>query len=258
MENNLMLAIITSIMGVCITVLGFIFILIKKHKRLLQQQQALADAALQHQENLLQAIIQSQEEEGRRIGDDLHDQVGVALAALQMMIEKQSISNASLVQFERSKEIINNVMSDVRRISHNLAPDINSGDDIHAALDQLVDYLNSSGSIKGQFTIRDDNNQLQHIPQNKAISIYRVMAELLHNGIRHSHGSSMEISITSLPTELELIYKDDGVGMNIAGFDNKSGIGYRNIRSRLATMNASWLNETNPGSGFQCRMLVPC
>jgi signal transduction histidine kinase len=257
MEHNLVIAIVTSIIGVFVIVLGFIFILIKKHERLLQQQQALAQAEIQYQKDLLHTVIHSQEDERRRIGNDLHDQVGVTLAALQMIIEKQSGLNADGTLFVRSKEIIGNVIRDTRRIAHDLSPDISTGDDIQAALGELVSQLNLSGNINIRLHIDDEINYMQAIQQDKAMSVYRVIAELLHNGIRHSKGTRMEISLRSKNNQLELLYHDDGVGIDIPQLLNKKGIGFRNIESRLAMINASWHNESTAGNGFHYRIVIP-
>jgi signal transduction histidine kinase len=257
MDHNLIVAIITSMAGVCVIVIGFIFILIKKHQRLLQQQQALAEAEIQYQKDLLHAVIHSQEDERKRIGNDLHDQVGVTLAALQMIIEKQSGLNADGTLFARSKEIIGNVIRDTRRIAHDLSPDINTGEDIPAALAELADYLNLGGSMNVQLRIEDDEQLLKDVQQHEAICVYRVIAELMHNGIRHSKGTTIDFSLCSQDEGLVLLYNDDGIGIDHPGLLSKKGIGFRNIESRLAMINASWVNETTAGHGFRYRMLVP-
>lgn len=256
MKHDLILAIIGSIAGVCSLVLAFLFILIKKHRRLLLQQQALADVELQYQKDLLNAVINSQEQERRRIGNDLHDQVGVALSALQMIIEKQTGLSAPPSLFLRSKEIISNIIGDLRRISHNLSPDINTGNDINEALAELVSSLNLSGNIQVVLKIGDHNN-MHTIRQEKAIAIYRVIAELIHNGLRHSKGSKIEVAMSSIHAELALQYSDDGIGIDASGLAKKKGIGFRNIESRLAMMNARWLDENVAGKGFRCRILIP-
>src|SRR5687767_11363040 len=86
--DNIYLLLIIGMFGTVLLVVIFILINIRSKNKLLRQQRKTQEAALQHQKDLLHATINSQEEERKRIGSDLHDEVGSALSTLRMYIQK--------------------------------------------------------------------------------------------------------------------------------------------------------------------------
>lgn len=91
---------------------SFILLYVRNQNKILKQRQQLQYKEIEHQKELLQAIIESQETERKRIGQDLHDDVGTALSSLRLTIEMFKPGNEedhNNKHVKLSKEIIDKV-----------------------------------------------------------------------------------------------------------------------------------------------------
>src|ERR1700744_1857349 len=116
--DNIYVLIIIGISGSFLLVVSFIIIQIRNQNRLFMQKKKLDEAEIAHQKELLQTVMESQEAERKRIGQDLHDDVGTALSNLRITIEMFNQDEKSSADNFRgkSKGIIDKVIQDVRNI----------------------------------------------------------------------------------------------------------------------------------------------
>lgn len=124
MNDNISILLIITTGGVFLLVISFIVIFIRHQNKLLKQKDRAQQAELLHQQELLKTIIVSQETERKRIGQDLHDDVGTALSNLRITIEMfDEMSPSGYHDFSMNcRQLIDRVVTDVRQISHNLSP----------------------------------------------------------------------------------------------------------------------------------------
>jgi len=85
--DNIYILITLGMAGTLILVSSFILYSIRNQNKLLRQREQFQQAELAHQKELLGAVIASQEAERKRIGQDLHDDVGTTLSGLRLLIE---------------------------------------------------------------------------------------------------------------------------------------------------------------------------
>ena len=227
---------------------SFIFFFIKAQKRMLAQKEAMQKAALMHKEELLHSTIRSQEEERKRIGRDLHDDVGSALSNLRMVIGTSDAQAGN-------KPLIDNIITTVRNISHTLSPPGLELFGLDHALRELCDTFNISGKISLQI----NNNavtETENIASQSALGIYRVMQELITNTIKHANATLINISIEEQEDNLIFLYTDNGVGIDVEK-QKRSGMGMQNIEARLSMINAAYKITSSPGNGFSISIQLP-
>jgi len=253
-SDNIFILLLLSMGGVFLLVVSFVLIFIRNQNKLLKQQKQLQQAEIAHQQELLQTVIESQEAERKRIGQDLHDDVGTALSNLRITIEMFNHDTGVDVSGFKStsKSIIDKVIRDVRHISHNLSP---PGIELYGfmgALEELCEFITQSRMVAV-----DINNQAGNLPdmlsQKAAISLYRVMEELLNNTIKHSKASQVNINFDTVANGMIINYGDNGVGMPAAG-EIKKGMGIFNIESRLGIIGASFIIGVPGGTGFNIQI----
>jgi signal transduction histidine kinase len=239
--------------------LAIILFYMRYRIRLYKQLQRAQQAELRHQQELLRASILSEEKERKRIGKDLHDDVGTALSQMRMYIERQlpESGNAEFAQaFGRQiKSNIDRVIAHVRNISHLLSPDALDLYGFSAAIEELVDVTreNSGLEIELMNTGEEDAAAPDTSP---ALALYRVLEELLANTIKHAGAGKVSIVIHSSHDTLKFEYTDDGCGLG-GSREKKPGIGLRNIESRLQTINAQFTMKKPPAGGFGMQIIVP-
>src|SRR5882757_2825942 len=240
--DNIFLLVIIAMVGTFLLAGSFIFFFIRAQRRMLAQKEIMQKAALEHREALLHAAIQSQEEERKRIGRDLHDDVGSALSNLRMVLGNNVDTQVT------HKPLIDNIITTVRNISHTLSPPGLELFGLDYALHELCDTFNISGKIKLVF----ENNATEetgHIGLQNALTIYRVMQELISNTVKHANATTITITINKANRILTFLYNDNGVGVTLTP-SKKAGMGMQNIEGRLSMINASYEIESSPGNGF--------
>jgi signal transduction histidine kinase len=256
-EDNTYLLMIIGMFGSALLVVSFILINIRNRNKLLRHQRKAQESALQHQVDLLHATINSQEEERKRIGIDLHDEVGSALSTLRMYIQRITEEKDSAKAEElrtRSKDLIDNIIINTRNIAHDLSPITDGAYNIMDALEDLCSLVNQAGKPEIQFTFSRENI-LSHLDLNHALALYRVIRELIKNTITHANARFIYIDIKDDDGEIILTYRDDGKGF--LQQDAPRGMGMNNIESRLAMIRSSWQIATAPGQGFEIAVRLP-
>jgi signal transduction histidine kinase len=254
--ENIYVLVILAAIGTFLLVISFLLLHIYNQNRLLKQQQLLQQTEIMHQKKLAYTIFASQEEERKRIGNDLHDSVGAALSALRMIIEniKEGAAPGTSQSFKQtSKAMIDKIIADTRNIAHNLSPGILSLYGFSEALAELADLMERSGKL----VVNIDNeaeNMLAQLPHQTALSVYRVLEELLNNTIRHAEATNVQIRFWQEGGTLAVYYRDDGKGFS----DNPGkGMGLMNIRNRLNVISATYELQPAVEKGFSIRINIP-
>ncbi|MBL7728702.1 MAG: tetratricopeptide repeat protein [Dinghuibacter sp.] len=219
--------------------------------------QKMQEAELAYQKELIQSVITSQDAERKRIGADLHDEVGSALSSLRMMVEKfiTDKDDGNKEQFgNETKLAIDRIVNNTRGIAHNLSPITGGVYGFLDALEELLDGVNQFGKVEAALTL-DSEHSVTGLPGATALNLYRVLSELVNNTVKHAKAGQIAIEISRQGNELFIRYKDDGMGMEQPKV--QKGIGLHNIESRLDIMGADYQMITSAGNGFDISMRIP-
>lgn len=238
--DNLFILVALGMVAMVLLVVSFILINSRGQNKMLRQRQQMQQAEIAHQKELLQVVIDSQEAERKRIGQDLHDDVGTALSSLRLtieMLQPEQKNTESDKYIGMSKDIIDKVIKDVRHISHNLSPPVLSYYGLAPAIEEKCSFINNSGQLE-IVLIDEAQQELQQLEQQVALAFYRVLEELVNNTIKHAGASKATIKFSSDNGAISIHYTDNGKGLK-TGQINK-GMGLQNIESRLTVVNASY------------------
>jgi signal transduction histidine kinase len=256
--DNIYLLVIVAMIGTALLAMSFILFVIYNSNKLLKQKRMLQEAEINYQKELLYAVIDSQEKERQRIGMDLHDEVGSSLSSLRLMLENftnrmMGISEADLF-FIQSKSVIDSLMTSVRNISHDLSPFGTGRYDFADALEDLQSRVNQSGKI--QMTLHNHATDLGQLNKMKSLALYRVFSELINNTIKHAQAKKIALLITQNNNTFEFNYKDNGTGIKQVADGMKTGMGMRNVESRLRMIGSDFtFNKTEDG-GFEITIVL--
>lgn len=248
--DNLFFLIALCTGGSVLLIASFIIIFVRHQRKILQQQGRLHEEQLLHQLALTRAIIESQETERKRIGQDLHDDVGTALSSLRLTIEMMDESDpGGLPGFrQHCKRQIDNTIHQVRHISHHLSPQNIELYGFMGAIEDLCETITQTGALQISLT----NQCLDHFNERSSIeqiSVYRVIEELLNNTIKHAGATSVELSFIHRNEQPVITYRDNGQ----KGFDPvaaKRGMGLHNMESRLGIIGATYHFAQTGEKGF--------
>lgn len=251
---NIYIYVIVGMSASFLLCIATVLFYLKYKKDILQKQYQLKAAEVQYQKDLLKAVINSQEEERKRIGMDLHDEVGSTLSSLRLLLDTvfdKKIKADSATEYNlQFKRTIDKVVVKVRNISHNLSPILTGAYEFYDAVLDFCDDINNTGKIRIHTTIRENAKdiQLEHFTK---LSLYRVIAELVNNTIKHAGAQNINLDFSLVNNEYNIYYSDDGRGLPLSEKIIKKGIGFKNIESRLDCIDAKYSMSSPIGKGFQ-------
>ncbi|MEO9966868.1 MAG: tetratricopeptide repeat protein [Reichenbachiella sp.] len=225
-ERNKLFFLAIGIGSVLLFSVGFMF-----YKRKIYHQRI----ALESQRHVakteqINAVIQSQEAERARFAMDLHDDFGQLISALRLKV------NQNFGKDSEANQILDKMYDSLKNIAFNLMPQTLVEHGLIEAVDELSNQLNQLGiiNIKVQAFEVDEAAIASH-----KVALYRILQEILSNILKYASASHVNISLTGLEGELNILVEDNGVGFDTEVLTLGNGNGWRNIVSRLDLMNGS-------------------
>ncbi|MFH1000658.1 MAG: ATP-binding protein, partial [Bacteroidota bacterium] len=204
----------------------------------------------QIEQKILQTIIQTEEKERGRLAKELHDGIGPLLSASK--IYAKAIQNVETEEekkyiFEKLDESINEAIVSAQEISGNISPHVLTNFGLKIALESFYKKINLGSKVK--FNIQ--SNFPDRFDEHIETTLYRVSIELIHNTLKHSGATEINIDILKNNGTLYLQYHDNGKGFNIEKtMQESTGMGLSNIFSRIRSLNGKVSMESKENKGI--------
>lgn len=195
----------------------------------------LADGKLQE---LTKRILNTQDEERRRVSRELHDGISQLIASAKFSLETAVVKIKNDKDPDKDIAVaqtrIGQTLQDLRRISRDLHPAVLDDHGLSTGLQSLAKNFTERTNIK---IIFNDILVRNLLPLDVKTSLYRVAQEALTNVERHAGAKLVEISLSVDCSWVLLEIQDDGKGFNVESFTrsrSSEGIGLRNMHERIA------------------------
>lgn len=236
------------------------------NQRQLRQRELLRQLEEKHQRELLEASLQSQEAERRRIATDLHDDIGTMLSATRMSLSQASRhagdNPAVDAVVRQTRQLLEETVNNVRRITKELLPATLEQLGLVAALQEFIAKLRQTSPNVGLDLTHEGFEETPDAgrpPARVELAVYRVAQELVHNSLRHAGASHIDLMLMRQPNRLLLTISDDGVGFDpaLARRAGQPGLGLKNIESRLNLIGGRVIFDAAPGKGTYVIVDVP-
>jgi signal transduction histidine kinase len=212
------------------------------------------DALNRNLRELSARLLHLQDEERRRIARELHDSVGQMLVALTMNlsavrddVERLTKTAAAL---NDSENLVREMSSEVRTISHLLHPPLLDEAGLSSALQWYVDGFARRSGIKVELDLPDD---LGRLSSELETAIFRVVQECLTNIHRHSASPVAKIQLRRRDHQLLVEVEDEGKGIPPEKQEKMAsagapGVGIRGMRERIRQLGGTLEIHSN-GAG---------
>jgi two-component system NarL family sensor kinase len=199
-------------------------------------------------------MIEAQETERKRIGQDLHDSIGSTVSTAKMLVSRlrdiPAPPNADEL-LPLVEELLVSAVHDVRSISRNLYPILLGRFGLAEALRNLI--LVSNETSKMLVTLELHYPQPLALPQE--LALYRICQELITNSLRHAHGATLlAVSLRQEGSQLTLLVTDDDCGFAPT---THPGIGLRSIALRVQLLQAHLQQDSTPSQGTRTEVTLP-
>jgi signal transduction histidine kinase len=204
-------------------------------------------------------LVDSQEDERRRIAREIHDDFTQRLALVSVKIGNLAGRDRATTRgeidagLEDVRESIVAVAGDLRDMSHQLHPTMLALLGLVRALRALCEEFQRAHGIE---TVFEASASDRDASEQAAMCLYRVLQESMMNIAKHSGSARAYVRLTRQADQLEMRVRDEGRGFN-PDAGNGQGIGLMNIEERVRLLNGTLLINSHPGSGAEIIVRVP-
>jgi two-component system sensor histidine kinase UhpB len=197
----------------------------------------------------------AQEAERRRIGQELHDEIGQRLTAILLQISRAQPSGDTEARaaLEEAQELTRATLDEVGRIAWQLRPGILEDLGLVRALESLASTTAETSSLDVRLEI-DLGVGDTPLGAEAELVVFRVAQESLTNALRHARATHAAIELRRAPGVVLLRVADDGQGLQ--GTESE-GAGLRGMRERALLVGATLTIESLPGAGTSVELAVP-
>jgi two-component system, NarL family, sensor kinase len=231
--------------------------LLAEQERKYQQEQI---KFLERQQQIvsLQSMINGQEAERTRIAKDLHDGLGGLFSTVKMYFSTLQHDTPALKEnnlFQKSYSIVDTASVEVRRIAHNMMPEVLMKLGLVNAVKDLCDNISAGKLLTVSLEVHGMNRRLNATTE---IMLFRIIQELLNNIIKHAHATEAIIQFIREDERLSVIVEDNGQGFNTQETDEQNHSGIATIQSRVNYLNGKMSidSEKNVGTTIMMDFLI--
>ncbi|GMQ28884.1 sensor histidine kinase [Algoriphagus confluentis] len=198
------------------------------------------------QERFSHELLNSQEEERKRISKDLHDGLGQSLLLIK--------NRVALSQDENAGELLDTAISELRAIARSLHPMQLEKLGLSKAAEQLLDQLDRETELFVSAEIEQLDKLLTKVQE---LHLYRILQECLNNILKHAEASSIRVSLAQKEKEVQLKIEDNGRGFDFSErYQDFQSLGLKTLKERTAAIQGTMKVSSEKGKGSQFTFTV--
>jgi PAS domain S-box-containing protein len=207
------------------------------------------------QKQIHQAMIAAQDYERNELSKELHENVNQMLSSAMVLLSSvQAGGNEDdRVYFEKSKEYLDRVIQEVRKLSRSLNTSVIEEVGLKTPLEEVIANMQSQMSI--EVKLEFDQALEKQLNFDQKLTIHRIVQEHTKNIVKHSRAGKAVISLQRQGKDLVLRISDNGVGFDQTNAGK--GLGFINIRNRAEAHNGNMQIETSPSNGCALEVVIP-
>ena len=207
---------------------------------------------------LQKQVLEASERERRRIGQDLHDDLGQRLLGIGFLTKvlKEELAETNpekAKEADRIVKLLNEALGKTRQLAKGLYAAELEANDLHTALRQLSTNLESVHSIDCNFSCEVPPSVYD---RQVAANAYRIAQEALNNAVKHGEATRIEVALRDKEGLRELTIRDNGVGFSPES-DHSSGMGLQVMRYRANLIGGNLTVERHPQGGTLVTCAIP-
>ena len=234
-QNELISAIIYTFSAFLLMAMVLVLFFYFSRKKIIQKEIEKKNMEISYQKELLHSILVTQEEERKRIAQDLHDAISSKLNIVSLNSHLLTAKDLSKTEIEEiSTNIINlttKALDSSRRIAHDLLPPVLEKFGLHAGIEELCFEINSAKSIEIEYK---NNVHFDEADIFKHLHVFRIIQELFNNSIKHGKSTKITLSFEEKNGFVYCMFSDNGKGFDLKKTENQKGLGMKNIESRVS------------------------
>ena len=208
---------------------------------------------------LTSALEYVQEEERKRIAQELHDDLGQQLTVMKMdaalIKSKLGVEQRDALRVaERLEKVLTRTVQSVRRISTALRPAMLDDLGLVPALEELVQHIALHSGLECKLDASEDLEVSDHL----ATPLFRVTQESLNNVVKHARATEVTVSLfENDDSALVLTIRDNGVGIAPDDPRKRKSFGLIGMRERIYALGGEFAVRSRPQAGTTIEVRIP-
>ncbi len=228
---------------------------LRHHQQLGKQQDELQQQRIRELEKdkqlvAVDSMLKGQEEERSRLAKDLHDGLGGLLSGVKFSLSNMKdnliVTPDNMAVFERSLDMLDTSIKELRRVAHNMMPEMLTKFGLDEALKEYCNTINTTKLL----TVKYQSVGMDLRPDRSIeIIIYRIVQELLNNIMKHAAATEAFVQLVRENNRLNVVVEDNGKGFDTALLEKSKGAGWINVRSRVDYLKGQLDIHSGAGKG---------
>jgi len=209
--------------------------------------------------NVRMALLEEQEK--KRISEELHDNISqnLALSKIKIAAIKESKLSSDIAgDLDKIQKLIEEAIQFTKSLTFELSLPILHKLGIEAALDWLTNNIQEKHGLEVEFV---SNGKLKNLNSQTTILLYKTVRELLINIVKHSQASKARVVLVKDNSNIRITVEDNGIGFDIKKLYGDSGkietFGLFNINERINHIGGIIKIESEPKQGTLIDLIVP-
>ena len=224
------------LVGSAITLLVIFLLSFRTYKQKQKlQRHRISELETEKQLTATEAVLKGEEQERTRLAKDLHDGLGGVLSGIKYSFNTMKgnliMTPENQQAFGRGLDMLDSSIKEMRRVAHNMMPETLVKFGLDTALRDYCNDINQSGALQVRYQSIGLANE--NPGQTIAITIYRIVQELVTNTLKHAAAKTAIVQVTKTDNRLTVTVEDDGKGFDTVMLNHSKGIGWTNIQHRV-------------------------
>ncbi|MBV8389737.1 MAG: PAS domain-containing protein [Mucilaginibacter sp.] len=206
------------------------------------------------QQQIFRTILDTQEQERKRIAENLHNGLGQLLYGVKLSLDQLDEKDADTVSAQivrNTDRLLNDAINEARRISHELMPAILEDFGLKTAIEDISRQFKDKIRFKCRF--KGLANKLDKYVE---IAVFRIIQELMTNAAKHSNATEASVMLEIYKTHIVILVQDNGKGFDLPG-EKGDGIGLKTIHNKVSLLNGKINIVSKPGEGTVINIDIP-
>ncbi len=208
---------------------------------------------------MLERLLEVQDEERRRIDQEIHDEMGGLLTSLQFTIDlarrTAQEEGASTDHFDELEELVSELSTVSRTISRRLYPSDLADNGLAEAFPHLISELERTQDLNVDlYNEIEPGDRFSDLLER---TIYWIVQEALLNVARHADADTTQVIVNKVDKRLMLHVFDEGAGIDQSGRDDENGFRLDAVRHRVNWLDGDVRTDPIPDEGTRISVALP-
>ena len=193
-----------------------------------------------------QGLIQSQEDERKRIARELHDSI-----SQQLTLIKKKAQNTNQ---EEITTLTHNTLEEVRAISRGLYPPLLKQLGLTESIEQLILDVDEQTNL---FVSGDVDPIDAYFNEAQTLNCYRFIQECINNTLKHANAKALSVSVLKFNHSITISIQDNGKGFDASNAKKQNSLGLKTIYERIRILNGELTIDSKPYKGTTITAKLP-